>query len=306
MNIHKKKLKVTICIPFYTWNGDKDRTKITEKIFKHYKNLQITYKDTIDISFVFIGSENKLSKELVEKYFTNSYHEFKQENIGELIDKKGKTRVDALCPRADINIFKVLTAKIKYGINLARKNDYDILLVAGSNDYIDPLFFRNLLSKYKIDIPQIYGVSNAKNGNNICCVLPYSYDEDLTISNDTPMWNGYNNIHDHEYNRNSIYLGGIIGFNRFLNDKYTKYVDNVNASECDFEDSCRKEIPNLMIITTEKLVSLNIKSNSGADLTHMELVNQFIEQGADICKLHELSEDMKQKILTAIKYFNDL
>ena len=304
--MHNFKLKVTVFIPFYTWNGDKDRTKITEKIFKNKKNVQLEYKHNIEFTFILVGSETDLSKDLAEKYFGDSYYEFEQDSNEELLERKGKTELCDISPEVNPPIFKVLSTKINYGIALARKTDFDVLLIAGSNDYVDSLFFQNLLKNYNTNIPQLYGISNTMNGNNICCILPYSCDIDLIITDDTPVWHGYNTISAHSQHTYSIYLGGLIGFNRILNNEYQELVNNANGSETDFEMDCIKEIPNLMRVKTNNLVSLNIKSNSGADLTHMNMIRYFISQGANSSIFSELSEKTKQNILDSIKKFNVL
>ena len=136
--------------------------------------------------------------------------------------------------------------------------------------------------------------------------MPYSCDIDLTISDNTPVWHGYNIISAHSQHTHSIYLGGLIGFNRILNNEYPEVVNNANGSESEFEKDCMKEIPNLMRVKTDNLVSLNIKSNSGADLTHMNMVRYFLSQGANSSTFCELSEKTKQNILVSIKKFNDL
>jgi hypothetical protein len=300
------KLKVTIFIPFYTWNGDNDRIKITEKIFKHYNNIQLEYNNSIQFTFILVGSETKLSKGIAEKYFINSYYEFEQKSNEELLEKIGKTELNDISPKLNTQIFKVLSNKVQHGLTLARKTDFDVLLVAGSNDYIDSLFFHNLLQKYKTTIPQLYGISNTNNGNNVCCILPFSSDTDLIISDDTLVWHGYNNIPAHSEHTHSIYLGGIIGINRLLNDEYAEIVDNANGSESEFENECIQKIPNIMRIITDDLVLLNIKSNSGADLTHMSMVKYILSQHANSSTFCELSEKTKNNIRINIKKFNSL
>ena len=125
----ENRLKVNIFMPFYLWNNDIDRVSLTHKILIHYNNIKEKFKNQIYFKYYFVGSENELSKSIIDKYFKDSYYEFEQPNmLGSTIRKKNL----------------ILGEKVRFGVNLAIRSDYDVLLVAGSNDFVSDYFFLNL------------------------------------------------------------------------------------------------------------------------------------------------------------------
>ena len=76
-------------------------------------------------SFVLVGSEKNVSKDLALRYFNEEeYFEFDQTD-----------------PKFNRNIFTILDAKIRYGMEMSLMNNADIYLLMGSNDYICYDFF---------------------------------------------------------------------------------------------------------------------------------------------------------------------
>ena len=73
---------INIFIAIYTYNKDIHRYKLTEKIFKHYKNIEDKFKDLAKFTFTIVGSENNLSRDLTLKYFKpEEYFEFQQNAV---------------------------------------------------------------------------------------------------------------------------------------------------------------------------------------------------------------------------------
>ena len=118
-------IKINIFLAIYTYNNDIHRYTLTEKIFKHYKNIQDKFKDLAEFSFTILGSENEISKNLTLKYFkSEEYFEFDQNH------KSFKN-----------DFYKMLGTKINTGMKISEQSKADILLWAGSNDYICFDFF---------------------------------------------------------------------------------------------------------------------------------------------------------------------
>ena len=72
-------IKINISIPFYNYNNDIHRYKLTEKIFEHLKNIKSYFKDIAIFTFILIGSEQNSSRDLALRYFDKTeYFEFDQ------------------------------------------------------------------------------------------------------------------------------------------------------------------------------------------------------------------------------------
>ena len=68
----REMIKINIFLAIYTYNKSFHRFKLTEKIFKHYKNIVEHFKDSAIFSFTILGSEGDISRNLSLKYFKES------------------------------------------------------------------------------------------------------------------------------------------------------------------------------------------------------------------------------------------
>ena len=299
----QNRIKINIVMPFYLWNNDIDRVSLTHKMLVHYNNIKDKYNTKIEFKFYFIGSENELSKSIIDKYFKDSYYEFEQPGLLE-----STTHQKII----------MLGEKVRVGVNLATSSDYDVILVAGSNDFISDEFFLNIINKYNAKVFQIYGVGDYYNGKNIVGVIQYKHGSSIILNNaDNIWWKGYRNDQYHketpEYwtNKGIIsddtvneYTGGIIGCNKnVLKEK--DILEGINFSERTFERHCRSLIENLEIVATDNIVNLNMKSTSGADLHPIQEVHQVLKT-LDTIDISTMEPRLKQTIFAHIEYFNKL
>jgi hypothetical protein len=197
---------INIFIPIYTYNKDIHRYNLTEKIFKHYKNIQNHFKEKAIFQFVILGSELDISRELTLKYFKeDEYYEFDQND-----------------PKYNGDLKVMFSDKIRTGTQYSfEKQPFDIMLAAGSNDYICYDFFEEIIKYYNPNIPQIYGIDNYYNGKNAVFYCNYDGKKELTNkrtcimnsitdNNISYWWNGISSYHGREiYN----YCAGIFGGN---------------------------------------------------------------------------------------------
>ena len=300
----QNRLKINVVMPFYLWNNDIDRVSLTHKILVHYNNIKDKYITKIEFKFYFIGSENELSKSIIDKYFKDSYYEFEQPGILEA---------------SKFQKIWLLGNKVRFGVNLATSSDYDVILVAGSNDFISDDFFLNIINKYNVNVFQIYGVGDYYNGKNIVGVIQYKHGASIILNNaDNIWWKGYRNDQYHrdiekhwrnigrQYRDNTVneYTGGIIGCNKnVLKEK--GILEGINFSERTFEIHCRSLIKNLEIVATDNIVNLNMKSASGADLHPIQEVHQVLKT-LDTIDISTMEPSLKQTIFAHIEYFNKL
>lgn len=284
-------IKINVFLAIYTYNNDIHRYTLTEKIFKHYKNIQERFKDSALFTFTILGSENDISRNLSLKYFkTNAYIEFDQndESFGN-------------------NFYKMLGKKISIGINLSAKNNPDILLWAGSNDYICFDFFKQIIEYYKPETPQIYGIDNYHNGNNAVFYTNYDgnrcVNKELCItchSNKSYWWDG---VSEYCGRKKFHYCGGIIGINRKCLRLYPDILSVWSYDEGGIEEYILKK-PQIYKFNSKGLFYMNIKTLSESE------INSFSKL-LDLNKYHTLdfnnfSDEFKRKFIEEFKYFREL
>ena len=300
----ENRLKVNIFMPFYLWNNDIDRVSLTHKILIHYNNIKEKFKNQIYFKYYFVGSENELSKSIIDKYFKDSYYEFEQPHmLGSTIRKKNL----------------ILGEKVRFGVNLAIRSDYDVLLVAGSNDFVSDYFFLNLINNYTVNVPQIYGIGDYHTGKNIVGLIPYKSGMSINLSAaDNIWWKGYRNCEYHNQSQSywenkhgyilnkstNEFTGGIIGFNKIvLNEK--GILEGIDFSERTFEYRCKWFIKNLHVVHTKNIVNLNVKCLSGADLHNISQIKREYDL-FDKLNVSEMDTLLKDTITEHIEYFNNL
>ena len=111
---------------YFIKNGvvDKPRFELTRKILEQYKYVSSNVKDRATISFTFLGSPEEIYILEETKFSNYTYHNFDQSSLS-YQDKRGK-----------IDFWKMLAAKINTGMKLAINGNPDIVLWAGSNDFV--------------------------------------------------------------------------------------------------------------------------------------------------------------------------
>jgi len=121
-------ITIKFCISIYVISPNSDKYMITEKSFKYLKYLQDIFKNNKNksiISFLIIGSEKDLSKNLTLKYFSKyEYIEFDQGDINYF--NRGN--------KGDLNT--VTGKKAKYGYEICKKRNPDLIILMKNNHFI--------------------------------------------------------------------------------------------------------------------------------------------------------------------------
>ena len=284
-------IKINVFLAIYTYNNDIHRYTLTEKIFKHYKNIKEKFKHVALFTFTILGSENDISRNLSLQYFRpNAYVEFDQKN-----------------ERFNGDFYKMLGEKINLGINLSAKNNPDILLWAGSNDYICFDFFKQIIEYYNPKTPQIYGIDNYNNGKN--GVFYTHYDGNrcvnkkicITCHNQKSYW--WDGVSDYSGRKKYKYCAGIIGINRKC---YTLYPDVLSAWSFDegaIEEYILKK-PGIDKFNSKNLFYMNIKTLSKTEINTFDALLNLNKKNT--LKFDNFSSYLKTKFKEEFKYFIQL
>jgi hypothetical protein len=209
-DFQQKKMKINIVILIYMYGQNTTRYRLTEKIFIHYKNIQHYFRHYASFSFTIIGSENDLSRDLSTKYFPpDCYYE-----VNQSAPSPDATYVpDNTIPRK----YEIIRKKVNYGMKTAYSKDkYDIILWAGSNDYISLNFFRQMIEDYNPNTMKLYGLTSYFQGKNVDFFTQYD---------GVNLWNRH---HSSSFFHNGKqpsrmkfkYIGGILGVTRSVFDKH--------------------------------------------------------------------------------------
>lgn len=274
----------------YTYNKDIHRYNLTEKIFKHYKIIEEKFKNLASFTFTILGSEKKISRDLALQYFKpEEYEEFNQDM--KLFNN---------------DFYKMLRAKIRYGMSISKKTNADIVLWAGSNDYICFDFFKQIIDYYDPTKPQLYGISNYKNGNNAVFFNNYDGNRDknnlfcLTANNKTSCywWDG---ISDYCNRQKYNYCGGIIGINNKCFTMYPDIINNWTEDEGFVEEyvSKKKEID---IFLSQKCFYMNIKTLSETEINSFSKLRELNKNNLLI--FNNFSEEFKSKFIEEFNNFS--
>ena len=281
-------IKINIFLAIYTYHIDIDRYHLTEKIFKHYKNIQEKFKFLALFTFKILGSENTISQNLSLKYFKpEEYFEFDQSQ--ESFEK---------------DFYKMLGTKINVGINKSLLNDPDILLWGGSNDYISFDFFEQIINYYKPDVPQIYGIDNYQNGKNAVFFTHFCgakcLDNQPSITDNPNLsywWDGVSNY----YNREKFqYSGGILGINKNCFNLYPDILSVWSFDEGAIEEFILKK-QNIDKFNSKNIFYMNIKSLSKNDITTYDTLK--ILNINNMLNFHNFSYEFQEKFREEFNYF---
>lgn len=283
-------IKINIFIAIYTYNKDIHRYNLTERIFKHYKNIEDKFKNLAKFTFTIVGSEKKISKDLTLKYFkSEEYEEFNQD-----------------IKPFNNDFYKMLRDKIRYGMSISKKNNADILLWAGSNDYICFDFFKQIIDYYDTTKPQLYGISNYKNRNNAVYFTHYDGNRDinnshcLTANNKTTCywWDGISNYCNREkYN----YCGGIIGINNKCVELYPDIIHNWTEDE-GFDEEYVSKKKDIDIFISQNCFYMNIKTVSKTELHSFTTLKEL--NNNNLLQFNNFSEEFKTKFIEEFNNFS--
>jgi hypothetical protein len=289
----KEKVKINIFLAIYTYNKNVHRYNLTEKIFKHYKNIEEYFKKTALFSFTILGSEGDISRNLSLKYFKESeYFEFDQ-NYSGFTDFMG-----------------MLTEKVRIGMQISTNIGADILFWAGSNDYICYDFFKQVIEYYDPEKPQIYGIDNFYNGKNAVFFTHYDASKDaekkycLTANNSDMCywWNGLSNYEGREKYK---YCGGIIGVNMKCVHLYPDIINNWNADEGQLEEYILSK-PNIDKFTSTNVFYFNVKTLDNSEInTYKVLYNRNIKTN-DVLYFVHFSQEFQNKFINEFNSFSKL
>lgn len=277
-------VKINIFLPIYLHGGSIHRTRLTAIIFQHYKNIQELFKSRSTISFTILGSEGKLSKDLALTYFKEEeYFEFDQ----------------------DLRNFKndflfMLGEKYKTGLKIASKTNADIILLAGSNDYICYDFYDQIISYYNNKNPQLYGIDNYKNGGNVVNFVFYDGLKNVLLHDDGYWWNGKSNYCGRA---RFHYCGATIGVNRACYVTYPDVLENINFDEGQIEEYILKK-PNMDKFTSNNCYYFNIKTPDNKEITSFSQLKKLNE--VNILLYKKISIKLRQKIIKTVREFEKL
>jgi hypothetical protein len=263
-------IKINICVPFYTYN-DVHRYKLTLKIFSYIKSLSVHFKHIASFSFTLVGSEKHISKNLALIFFDESeYFEFDQSSYN--------------------NLSTMLTAKIRYGMQMSFMKNADIYLLMGSNDYISYEFFTQIIEYYNNEYPQLYGIDNYYNGQNIVSIPIYDSMQNTFISETKYVWDG---ISSHCGRDKFKYCGGIIGINRKCISLYDDVLDIFQDDEGIIEERFLSKL-HIDKFNSKNVIFMNIKTTSNKEInTHEQLYASLHSNLLDIHKFPQLYERLK-------------
>lgn len=262
-------MRLILTIPFYYCYSE-DRTIITKKNFIHYNKVKHELLNhNIDLKIIAVGSEGILSKTLASKYLHDSiYIEHNQSSPYKV--KKN-----------------ILSQKFQRCITEARKYPADIVLLAGSNDFISTNFFIEL-KNIKEDIFFV-GIGNGDDGGvNL-----------LNSYNHTYFWT------DGNYKNSNIKLcGGIIGWSTPLLKKLDYKIDFGNVG-----DETRAEIQALKY---GKIIPLYMKTHNFWFWSIKYQVTPVDEFNNDMCEItsfeyiknkHKFKITDSNELHTFLKYY---
>jgi hypothetical protein len=280
-----KKININVFIAIFLYGGK--RLKLTEIIFKHYSNIKKKFENNANFKFTILGSEKDLSKNLTLKYFNeDEYFEFDQNK-----PEYGKYNVGY-----DVNFLNMLSDKIKTGIKLASRDSADIIFWSGSNDYISPDFFEQVINYYNPENRQIYGITNFENGSNVNFYSCYDESENnLNIDNkESFFWNGKHPSTRVKYK----YIGCIIGLNYKLYNENNDIFEIWNYDE-GFVEEYILRLQNVDFFSSKNIFSWNIKTKSSNEITSFRSLkkkyignNSVINRDALLNK-DEINEEFK-------------
>lgn len=231
-------------VPFYNYDMDPDRVVLNEKILRHFANVRRDIAHRAKMTFTVLGSEGDASKKMVLRHLRpDEYTEYDQVGF-------------------DKNFSKEFTKKMNYGARLSAAKDPDIVLIAGSNDFVSANFFDQLVDFYDRDTPQAYGIGNYYGGKRNIVVFGEFYAQQNGTMR-TSLWDGVSNFCGRE---RSAFTGGIVGFNRAVLENNPEFLASVGYDEGETE-AAAMATPGAVRMESRDVVFVNLKT--GQELTKL-------------------------------------
>lgn len=169
----KKIISINFLIPIFLIDTYSEKYKITELSFKYYVYLKNLFINKINMSFTILGSEKKLSKDLVLKYFDeNSYIEYDQGNINYL----NRVSYDTLNT--------VVGNKISFGFEKAKEKNNDLIVFIKSNHFISQEWLDYLLNNFDETKNEFYVFPKE---SNVFVITSITSDNSVNIE-ETYLW----------------------------------------------------------------------------------------------------------------------
>jgi hypothetical protein len=202
----------------------------------------------------------------------------------------------------------MLDAKINTGMKLSSHTNADILLWAGSNDYICYDFFSQIIEYYNPEKPQMYGIDNFKNGNNavyFCYYNGIAYKTNLRcLSCNNPKtsywWNGESNYCNRErFN----YCGGIVGINKKCTNMHPDILEFWNCDEGAVEEYIFKK-QNVDKFLSKNLFYMNIKTLGKTEINSFSDLKELNKN--DILRFDNFTQEFKEKFIEEFRSFTYL
>ena len=201
----------------------------------------------------------------------------------------------------------MLGNKINLGIHLSFKNNPNILLWAGSNDYICFDFFQQIIEKYNPLVPQIYGIDNYYNGNNAVFYTRFDanrYKENqmcMTCHNKMSYW--WDGISDYCDRKKFKYCGGIIGINYTAFKEYPDILSVWSYDEGAIEEYILKK--SVEKFNGNQLFYINTKCVNDKDVTPYEELRK-LNKDHILPFDKKFSDNFKEKFIKEFYYFEKL
>ena len=190
--------------------------------------------------------------------------------------------------------------KMQFGINTSNNKNPDILLCAGSNDFIPQQFFIDIINNYNPTKPQVYGIDNYHNGKNCIFFSKYDIAKEEFIPENAFWWDGVSNFAGREIYK---YTGGIIGVNRNLIINNKELINTWGYDEGETEKQALKTV-NVDKFNSKNMYFFNVKTVNDKDLNTLK---QLFEVGLKHINIdNDIDLQQKKIILDDIEYYKSL
>mmetsp|Transcript_19106 Transcript_19106/g.31980 ORF Transcript_19106/g.31980 Transcript_19106/m.31980 type:complete len:358 (-) Transcript_19106:167-1240(-) len=296
LNLTERKVKIDVVILIYTYGKSSIRYKLTEKIFMHYRNIQLMFQEFSQFSFTIVGSEKEVSRNLSDTYFPeDSYLEYFQP----LITREMKHGPYKMC--------SIITKKVQAGMNYSfHHKDSDIMMWAGSNDYVSFNFWRQMIESYDPTRMAMFGIQTYDNSRSIIFYTKFDGHRIFNRTSEITYWQSgeqggprYNRYH---------FIGGVIGVTTNFIAKYPTKIFKWNYDEGEVERhfirTAKRAQDNMKIHLAKEVAFMNIKVDNGHEISSLE--NLKLGNSKFTVPMSNLSDSFLQRFDQEFKLFDDL
>ena len=232
-------------------------------IFMHFRNIQEIFQDYSEFSFTIVGSEMNVSRNLSNAYFPeDSYLEVPQGEIA---------------ANSKHNLNKVafyITKKIQRGMHHSFHNkDTDIIIWAGSNDYISFSFWRQMIEEYHPKRHMLFGMEPFHRGRNVVFYTKFNGDSLINRTTAPTYWQSG---HQHSIRAKLQYIGGVLGVTRSVLRAYPATLQSWNCDEGHVEESILSAGKGrVKLFHAKEAFFMNIKEDAGHEVTNWKLLHDL-------------------------------